>query len=451
MSRVKKTLSLILVAVMLFSVSVTAFAAEEAKYIIGNPYESVNWETWDAYKTQLHCHTNASDGSLSIAEVVEAHYSYGYDILALSDHMTVGVQWDQAPKTLTLMRLVKSKQTGMRKLEPLTSERREEIIAGVGRNGRGMLEVTQANELNGAVPQNSHLNSFFCDYGQNLIGIDGDYEYPVAQVEKLGGITFLDHLGDYTRAWAKGKPEISSSDRFVNKYSKIFLDHPSCVGTGINSGTDTHTTYDRILYDEILKKTIPYGVVPWCFTFSDAHHAEQQDRAFTVHWMSEKTTSALRTSMEDGTFFCVSRNATYELGDEFLGEGPVPMVNKVTVDQNNQSITLDVNEYTDEVVWVYDDTIIAKSNKIDLDELENFDGCYVRAYLTGPGGICYVQPFTTIREGEVLEKEEVPFTVDYSFIIRVIVTALDDILPDSSILKYIWNVVLKGEYEFLYK
>ena len=42
----------------------------DKNYIIDNPYENIDWDTWKAYKTQLHCHTTASDGFMPIAEFV---------------------------------------------------------------------------------------------------------------------------------------------------------------------------------------------------------------------------------------------------------------------------------------------------------------------------------------------------------------------------------------------
>ena len=193
-------LALIMILPLSAAPASAANSSAEKNYTISNPYETVDWDSWNAYKTQLHCHTNVSDGASSIADTIEAYYAADYDILALTDHMTLGVQWDQKPEVVSLMRLVKYNRTGFSELVPLTSERRQEILNGVGRNGRPMLEVTTGVELNGAVPQNSHINGYFSDYGQGLIGIDGDYETPAAEVGKRGGVTFLDHLGDYTHA-----------------------------------------------------------------------------------------------------------------------------------------------------------------------------------------------------------------------------------------------------------
>ena len=440
----KKLSAAVLALVMILPLSAVPASAEDASieknYTIANPYETVDWDSWNAYKTQLHCHTNASDGASSIADTVEGYYAAGYDILALTDHMTLGVQWDQKPEVVSLMRLVKYQRTGFSELIPLTSERRQEILTGVGRNGRPMLEVTTGVELNGAVPQNSHINGYFSDYGQGLIGIDGDYETPAAEVGKRGGITFLDHLGDYTHAGDENDTEISKDDLYVRKFSKIFLDNPSCLGTGINSAQDIQTKWDRVLYDEILQKTIPYGVVPWSFSFSDSHSdtIEQVDRAFTVHMMKELTVPELRKSMEDGTFFCICRSARAEMGDDWLGKGAYPEVSRITVDQDEDKITISAANY-DKIVWVSNGVEIAEGASIDLDDYSDSVGCYVRAYIQGPGAVCYVQPFALSVEGETLEKEDIAPVHNYSYVLRKIITFLDNyVFSEYSLIRRGW-------------
>ena len=76
-------LSVLLVAITMAPVLVTA---NEKNYIIDNPYEEIDWDSWGEYKTQLHCHTNASDGFLTIDEFVRIHYAANFDIVALTDH-----------------------------------------------------------------------------------------------------------------------------------------------------------------------------------------------------------------------------------------------------------------------------------------------------------------------------------------------------------------------------
>ena len=67
----RKLLCVALALLMISGVGISATAAEgtaQKNYIIDNPYEGIDWDEWDDYKTQLHCHTNASDGYLTIEE-----------------------------------------------------------------------------------------------------------------------------------------------------------------------------------------------------------------------------------------------------------------------------------------------------------------------------------------------------------------------------------------------
>lgn len=41
---------------------ITTLASDGKNYIITNPYEDVDGDTWVAYKTRLHSHSNAGDG-----------------------------------------------------------------------------------------------------------------------------------------------------------------------------------------------------------------------------------------------------------------------------------------------------------------------------------------------------------------------------------------------------
>ena len=399
-------------------------------YAIGNPYASVDWSAWGAYKTQLHVHTNGSDGSEPLDVVVEEHYRLGYDILAITDHMVLGVPWNQAPRSVPIMRLVKSSRTGIAPLVPLTDARRQEILDGVGRDGRGMLEITQGVELNGAVPSNSHRQGWFSDFGQGFIGMDMDWETPVKRAQKAGGLTSLNHVGEPAGAEKSGDIEYyDKNPKWVDKFAYLFVNYPDClIGMDVNSGTNDGTKYDIILYDRILAKTIPYGVTPWAFTYSDAHTPGQFDRAFTIHMMPEKTPAALRKSMEDGTFFGFARHARLDKGDDFTGEGDPPTVSSIAVDNAAGAITITASGY-DNIIWVTNGSKVVAEGVATLN-LADYDaeiGSYVRAYLLGPSGILYIQPFTVIRAGETLQKEPIPKVFDYSIPLSW-VSAVSDIL-----------------------
>ena len=445
--RAYRILTLLLALCLLLPCFSLGAAALEPAYTIGNPYASVDWDAWGQYKTQLHCHTNISDGSVPLNEQIETHYSLDYDILCVTDHMTTGVPWDEAPRALPLMRLVKNSRTKMLPIAPLTSERRQEIITGTGLTAEGrargpMLEVTRGNELNGAVPSNSHLQGFFTDFGQNKIGVDCDWLTPVKKVHATGGLTVINHPGDVNKAYDDADP-LTFFDRnpqWVDKFAYLFVNYDSCVGIDINSGTDYKTKYDKILYDRILAKTIPYGVLPWSFVYSDAHSPGEFDRAWTVHLMPEMTVPALRKSMEDGTFFGFSRYPRLEVGDDFVGVGDPPKISRIAVDQAAGEITITASNY-DSITWISNGKIVAQGATLNLAAHGENIGSYVRAYLLGDGGILYVQPFTVLRAGQVLVKEEIKNPFDRSVPLRFLSDAMELVMKLFPPLKWFWQLI----------
>ena len=353
---------------MLFAAQVCAVgasAAGEKDYVISNPYAEVDWDSWKAYKTQLHSHTNASDAYPTIHEYVQEHYDLDYDIVALTDHGTINRGWNKAPQTVPLMRLVKYERTHMDDIIPLTEAEYQSYLNGTAASSRrthknGMLDVPKGIELNMATPiSDCHLTGYFADYGQGLAGVYGDYETPAREVKKQGGLTMLSHVGEYLypigfedSAEHAGK---LNDEYYANKFARIFMENPgSCVGMGINSANDEFTRCDRILYDQILQKTIPNGVTPWAFCFSDSHKIEVMDISYTMMYMKDLSIDEFRRSMERGEFFSVSR---YSNGIELNGmkewpefdndkvetylKNPMPMITRVTVDQKNDKISIE--------------------------------------------------------------------------------------------------------------
>ena len=457
---VSKKLIAVLLAVMISGVvAMPVSAAEEKNYIIDNPYADVDWDSWGSYKTQLHSHTNASDGFLTIHEYVKKHYDLDYDIVAVTDHGTINKGWNVAPDLVPIMRLVKYERSQMQPVTPLTEQEYEAYTSGSAysetrTHENGMLDVPKGIELNMATPvADCHLTGYFSDYGQGLAGVFGDYETPSREVMKDGGITFMSHVGEFVYTDKDSADHVGQKvdDYYANKFARLFIDYQgSALGMGINSATDAHTRCDRILYDQVLQKTIPNGVVPWCNTFADSHNEASINDAYTWTWMENFTMEDFRESLEKGQFFSVSH---YSNGVELNGmeEMPgfdeqkvydeklylldnTPNVTRLEVDEDSDTIYVE-GENFNLITWVSDGNVILREEitdgkaSLDLHSenlLDNPD-LYVRFYLSGENGICYSQPLVLNVEGEDFAPVNVPETNDISTFLRKLVTFVDRI------------------------
>jgi len=472
-----KKLTAITLALLTIFASVTVSAnigaAAEKDFKIVDPYERVDWDNWGKYKTQLHCHTTASDGFMKIDEFVQKHYDHDFDIVALTDHGTLNRGWNVAPETVPLMRFIKKERTKMEDIVPLTDEVYQTYLNGTAASEtrthkNGMVDVPLGNELNMATPfADCHLTGYYAEYGQGLAGVFGDYETPSKGVMEADGISMLSHVGEYVYIDKDSEKYVGQlvDEYYVNKFARIFIDcKGSSLGMGINSATDAHTRCDRILYDQILQKTIPNGVVPWCNTFSDSHTADSVNYAYTISLMPELTSGAFRTCLEKGEYFSVSHfsngvelngmpeipgfdeEAVYESKSYLLDN--TPMISRVTVDQENDTITIEGTNF-DEITWVSSGNVIRRESNIangkatlDLhaSDLLADPELYVRFYITGDNGICYSQPFVLEVKGESFTPVEVPETNDLPKFLRALVTVVDAVFfrfnPIIWIFKY---------------
>ncbi len=386
MSKKLIAISLVVSLVMALFLPVGAFAGQ-VSYEITSPYETVDWERWNQYQAMLHAHTLYSDGTVDVKDVVEEYYRLGYDILAITDHGVVNKGWNRVPDVLDLV----GYNQYINDFEPMSQERYEEItIEGAGRNGRPMLDVPYGIELNALVVRKNHINGFFVDYGNGILGEEEDYEKVIAGNSAAGGITFINHPGDFIAA---NKENGRAED--YNQL-KVFIDplmkYDSCVGIEIFNLRDTTDRADRILWDTILQYTIPQGKNVWGFANDDSHALDDIDVTREIMLMPELSNEALRTAMENGTFFACSRYARYEMGEDFVGEGEYASIHSLNVDDDNDTITVVASNY-DVIEWIADGEIIATGETLDLREYSDEIGCYVRFQIKNEGGIVCSQPF----------------------------------------------------------
>ena len=406
----KKVLSILLSIVLVLSsvaaLTIQAFAATgdtigQYDFTISNPYETIDWDTWKAYKGATHVHTVRSDGDIELNDMIEKYYSLGFQALALTDHGTVNYSWTKDQKRLSIFGYQYFKHGNV---DELTEERYQQITTGSDRGGDGMTEVPLGIELNGSSTAKCHVNSYYADCGHGDLELDSKWpEDAVKKSQAAGGICHINHVGE----WTEGRHDINTyNEEFVKKFASIFLNYSACIGMELVNTKDNRTHNDRYLYDETLKLTAPQGRNIWGFCEDDAHDFGDVENNAQYFIMPKNTQANIRTSMENGTFFACSKTSKndWELGNGFEAQGPFPMVSRVNVDNETNQISINpYNAHTVKIVAdgkVIGEKSVANDNDtitFDLNDYEDQINSYVRIYILGKGGICYVQPFLVTK------------------------------------------------------
>ncbi|MCL2512302.1 MAG: PHP domain-containing protein [Oscillospiraceae bacterium] len=398
--KTKKLTAIILSALMLSAFivpGINASAASGRTFLeIKNPYETVDFGTWNRYKTELHAHTLYSDGSTTISDSVEEYYAQGYDILAITDHGVINRGWNVKPQLVPIL----GYQSYINVLKPVPQDRYEEItVEGKDRGGRIMLDVDRGIELNAAVLTKTHINGFFCEYGQSYWGKEYDYETSAKGVDKAGGLSFINHPSHPILDKINNVEDALESNDFL-RFADLFTKYEnSLIGLEAYNDGDSGSK-GRLVWDGVLQVNVPRGKNVWGFANSDSHKLETIGSSSEVFLMPENTNEALRTAMENGTFYICSKWDNTRLGGEGLprGNGNYAKINDITVDNSSFTITLDVTSDLDDHVieWVTNyGKIIATGSALDLCDPEVADevGFYVRAQIINEGGIVCTQPF----------------------------------------------------------
>lgn len=421
-----KVISVVIAVTMLFSVlQISSVAA--TTYDITNPYESVAnllGKDKNHYKTNLHTHSTYSDAYIDLGAMVKEHYYQDFDILAISDHGVIGVPWNEQP---TLIPLYQYNHVLLNEQSHLSDEEFEQILDGSYTDeysrrtvSNGMECVTGAIEGNMLVAQKNHINGYFMtdDRTEGVWGDEGDFETMIGMIDAAGGISHINHPGDWLGSangelvydengdvmltpngdeMTKGY-QIATDPGNVQFFAKAFRKYSSCLGIEVYNSYDRPTKNDRVLWDELLKVIIPEGRNVWGFANNDAHCIEDVDTAFMDFILPEYSDENLRTAMENGAFFAVSR---YDAGDRIGTGSDYPTVTSITVDDDNDTITI-IGKNTDSIKWIADGVTIqtdsvsvggvVKSTIKLLDYTDDIS-CYVRAELNGEGGTTLTQAF----------------------------------------------------------
>lgn len=427
MKKFKKALSVMLCVVLFAQMACMNFgSAANADYTIVNPYKDVIWsgdDAWGAYKGSLHSHSTYSDADDTLSVMVKASYEQGYDFLAVSDHGITGVDWDEAPyfHPLYAYQFIIDNP-----FEHLTTEEYEAIKNGTYNDrGYGMTPVLGANEFNNLSLTKNHVNGHFleADEGNAFPGAENErgYDQALAYIDEHDGLSYINHPGDWLDS--NSNPEIVNDKEKIEFFGNLILKYDSCLGIEVFNERNGTTGYDRVLWDNLLMYTIPYGKNVIGFSNSDAHHTGTIDSSFSVFMMEENTSEEIEETMQTGAFFAITRklrpNTVNGIGPDkeidVMNTGlPYPMFTDISVD--GHSITVTATDSTT-LQWIANGKVIYTADvtsgqpvTINLDEINGAeDFLYVRAELFGEGGICASQAFVIDDGSEPLKLEEEPF------------------------------------------
>ncbi len=494
MKKTRKFIAIVCVVAMLAGVfSTVGFAAsEDIDYEITNPYANVDW-SWDKYKADLHTHTTASDGDNTLKEMLEVNYDYGFDIYAVSDHGTTSYSWTHQ-EVIPAIKVFLGIKDGISEIVALEEgggltfdgDRYDLVTENGGdyyyqtyedgSQGQKMLRVPFANEQNPTSLNNAHVNTWFVDYGHGVVGGTSDYETPIKAVDELGGLSVINHPGEYTNA----RDEEYTADAYdesysyyIDKFESLLLKYPSCIGIDMNSKGDSRTRFDRKLWDIMLMDLTPSGKNVLGIATSDAHRVSAAYTGYTLMIMPENTVDNLKNCMSAGEFLsaskCIGNHeelqeiATYliqngdadaaAIGQDILDrqaedynakyEAPLdveaPEVNEIIVDDSADKISLDVDDDLC-IRWISNGKTIAYGDEIDLDEHSGEIGSYIRAEIFGEGGIVYTQAMLLDYEGA--PESETKDTNDFWWVASIVPDTIIKFLASLEIFKHIWEAIM---------
>ena len=333
----KKSISALLAAILLFGCLPFAFASEDTSsgYTITNPYQNINWETINQYKTALHTHTNASDGDNTLLESIERHYETGYDIVSVTDHGISDNSWTDSSKNskfiTTVMSLIGKTDGNLVFLEEKGTFPNGTAYEMKNVNGDDYLVTADGHEIlripygieNNAVSINAHVNSWFVPFEDNM---PSDYRNAILGVEKTDGISVINHPGEYTQARYELYEEDAynmnnpSYNYYVNKFYGYINNYHSCIGIDINSKGDGRTRYDRKLWDIMLAKAAKSGKTVTAIASSDAHQLDKIDTGSIIVLANSKTSESVKNALYNGEILpqstCIhNRNELAQIAD----------------------------------------------------------------------------------------------------------------------------------------
>lgn len=344
-------------------------------YEIINPYQHINFSTYNQYKANLHAHTTLSDGSDTPLEQIEKHIKYKYDILAIADHdgqrTAPAFPWSQFTNETPI------------DFQGETCELYEI-------SGRKILAVMGCELAQGGFLEDHHRVSLMNRTWKNIdeykqFALMKNYEDRFKHADSI--------IYERNGLWLFAHPSLHFDHCSFDWYLNFVKDAKSLVGIEVF----TYYKYNaKKLWDYLLKNLMPMNAV-WGHAATDDHGSKWgPDNRIGVCsdliLMEDMSPSSLYRALKNGEFFFVFDTQGNNL--ERQTQNLIPIIHDIHVDEHLGTITIDASHYTD-IRWIYDGITISTGKTFYI---RSFNFNYIRAELIGAdGATLHTQPFGIIN------------------------------------------------------
>lgn len=360
-----------------------------SRTLLINPYDGIDWGKAELYKGDFHQHSTESDGTESVALLIDQAEDSDLDMFVVSDHDSYRIDRGRYPKVLDVSDSSAEyydpeRPTGRyRNTFPFhyfdhdiyydpNGNRNYTVLAREGIKGefdiendliKGMLTFPACE-----FTEKHHIISILSDAD----GFPGNYneDFVLNQSESRDGLTYFAHPGDFSDA-ELGR---SYDKQYSAEWYKMMLEkYSSCLGLEIINQNDRFYN-DRKLWDHVNNIGFHAHRV-WGFSGSDSH-GTFHDHHYNTVFMENLTLEELKTRLINGNFYCS------------IGKG-APVIDKIEVDGDNIIIETDIDNT---IEWISGGLTIHKGNTIDYKITKGISK-YVRAVARNSEGESYTNPF----------------------------------------------------------
>ena len=328
-----------------------------------NPYEVVDWTSWQRCLSQQHDHTSVTESR------IRAYDEAGYQAVPLMHYSGVqSLEYTSRERLWPLSEFLKEYPSDEAFLE--TTQNLKFFIPSMEEVGRHHMTSPFLTTYLELWERNFSPNRQVWNYFSNQNLID--------KIIQFGGLPIIAHptekLGFY---------------RKLNNFNAIeiynaFFDYRFRTG---EFRRDQNQHFLEV-WDDLLTykstKIFGYAVNDWYGPYNlevKESHPQTYDSGKTLVMLETYSLESYRRSLEAGAFFAIK--------DHGFEKGLYPQINKIEVDE--QSITLEVTD--GEVNWSFCGEVIQQGLSFDLSHLpHNLN--YIRAEVVNENSTIYIQPFS---------------------------------------------------------